>query len=244
MRVIVPAAGLGERLLPHTSDRPKCLVPVGGTPIMGRLMTQLHEIGVSEVVCVVGYRGEMIKDYVGSLSGRPRVAFVENPQFATTNSIYSLYSSFAYWDGGIAVVDSDILVSTRLLTMVLDGDDTAMVIDAERTRAEIDMAVEVRDGAVWHLDKELPDDRVTGEFFGLSRWTGAGLDSLRRTISAMVTAGETDVWYQFAIRKVAKTLRIRPLYAHRHEWSEVDSGTDLMAANAALAAGAVWGSCR
>jgi choline kinase len=103
------------------------------------------------------------------------------------------------------------------------------------------MAVEVRDGAVWHLDKDLPPERTYGEFFGLSRWSADGAARLRATIEEMVDAGDTGVWYQFAIRRLAKRMPIRPLDAHRDEWTEVDSVADLAAADAACASGAPWG---
>jgi L-glutamine-phosphate cytidylyltransferase len=207
---------------------------------MGRLMAQLVSIGVTEVVCVVGYRGEMVQEYIEGLPEHPKVTYVENDRYADTNSIYSLYLSFPYWSDPVAIVDSDILVSTRLLTMLINGADTAMVIDAERSPQEIDMAVEVRDGTVWHLDKELPHDRVTGEFFGLSRWSGTTARALRDTIGEMVGEGDTGVWYQFAIRKVAKSAAIRPLHAHRDEWTEVDSAADLDAAED-QSRNAMWG---
>lgn len=244
MRIVIPAAGLGERLRPHTARRPKCLVEVGGVPIIERLLGQLHELDVELVVCVVGYRFEMVVDLVTGLTRRPPVEFVLNSRYATTNNIVSLQASFPYWNGDTAVVDSDILVAPRLLRALLSAEQDSMVIDGERAPSEIDMAVEIRDGRVWHLDKELPHDRVAGEFFGLSRWTPHGGSRLQDTINTMMAAGETGVWYQFAIRELAKDWPIRPLPAHRDEWIEVDSPGDLTRARVACGAGVPWAAAR
>jgi L-glutamine-phosphate cytidylyltransferase len=241
MRVVIPAAGVGSRLRPHTADRPKCLVPVGGVPIIAQTLAQLLDAGCTHVVVVAGYHADMLEDFVSDLTKRPDVSFVRNTGYATTNSMASLQASFPFWDGPVAVVDSDILVADRLLCLLLAGTDDAMVIDAERSPAEIDMAAEIRDGRVWHLDKELPPDRVGGEFFGLSRWSAAGAARLRATIDAMVDDGGAVDWYQFAIRRLAKSTPIAVLPAHREEWTEIDNPDDLRDAESDAARGAAWG---
>lgn len=64
MRAIVPVAGFGTRLRPHTYTLPKALMPVAGKPILGHILDQLLEVGVDEVVLVVGHLGEKIEAYV------------------------------------------------------------------------------------------------------------------------------------------------------------------------------------
>lgn len=64
MRAILPLAGIGTRLRPHTHTLPKSLVPVAGKPILGHILDKLIPLGVDEVVLIVGYLGEMIVDYV------------------------------------------------------------------------------------------------------------------------------------------------------------------------------------
>jgi glucose-1-phosphate thymidylyltransferase len=64
LRAIVPVAGVGTRLRPHTYTLPKALMPVAGKPILGHILDQLLEVGVDEVVLVVGHLGEKIEAYV------------------------------------------------------------------------------------------------------------------------------------------------------------------------------------
>ncbi|NLV90999.1 MAG: NTP transferase domain-containing protein [Firmicutes bacterium] len=64
MRAILPLAGIGSRLRPHTHTLPKSLVPVAGKPILGHILDRLIPVGVSEVVLIVGQMGDMIVDYV------------------------------------------------------------------------------------------------------------------------------------------------------------------------------------
>lgn len=62
MYAIVPAAGEGTRLRPHTADRPKGLVQVAGEPILTHAFAALRAAGVDGIVVVVGYHGERIVD--------------------------------------------------------------------------------------------------------------------------------------------------------------------------------------
>ncbi|MBI3586504.1 MAG: NTP transferase domain-containing protein [Ignavibacteriales bacterium] len=64
MRAIIPVAGIGSRLRPHTYTVPKVLLNVGGKPIIGHIMDRVIENGFDEATIVIGYLGEKIKDYI------------------------------------------------------------------------------------------------------------------------------------------------------------------------------------
>jgi glucose-1-phosphate thymidylyltransferase len=61
---VVPAAGVGTRLRPHTHTIPKALVNVAGKPILAHIMDGLVGSGISRVILVVGYMGDRIRSYV------------------------------------------------------------------------------------------------------------------------------------------------------------------------------------
>jgi glucose-1-phosphate thymidylyltransferase len=64
MRAIIPVAGVGSRLRPHTYSVPKVLLNVAGKPIIGHILDKIIEAGFDEATIVVGYLGEMVRDYV------------------------------------------------------------------------------------------------------------------------------------------------------------------------------------
>lgn len=66
MRALIPVAGVGTRLRPHTYTLPKVLLNVGGKPIVGHIVEELISIGVRDISVVVGYLGEMVEDYLRS----------------------------------------------------------------------------------------------------------------------------------------------------------------------------------
>ncbi|HEY9164570.1 MAG TPA: sugar phosphate nucleotidyltransferase [Candidatus Kryptonia bacterium] len=64
MRALIPVAGVGTRLRPHTFTLPKVLLNVGGKPIVGHIVDKLVKIGVKDISVVVGYMGDMVEDYL------------------------------------------------------------------------------------------------------------------------------------------------------------------------------------
>lgn len=61
MKAVIPVAGVGTRLRPHTHTQPKALVPVAGKPILLHIVDQLIGHNIKEFVFIVGYLGEKIK---------------------------------------------------------------------------------------------------------------------------------------------------------------------------------------
>ena len=64
MRAVIPVAGIGTRLKPHTYSTPKVLLNVGGKPILAHLLDKLLEEGLNKATFIIGYLGEMIKEFV------------------------------------------------------------------------------------------------------------------------------------------------------------------------------------
>src|SRR5687768_1055800 len=64
MKAIIPVAGAGTKLRPHTYTQPKALIPLAGKTILSIIMDQLVEAGINEFIFIIGYLGEKIQDYV------------------------------------------------------------------------------------------------------------------------------------------------------------------------------------
>ncbi len=63
MKAIIPAAGIGKRLRPHTLNRPKVMVPIAGKPILEHISLSLFDAGFDEISVIVGYKKEIVTAY-------------------------------------------------------------------------------------------------------------------------------------------------------------------------------------
>ncbi|MFZ1529683.1 MAG: sugar phosphate nucleotidyltransferase [Ferruginibacter sp.] len=64
MKAIIPVAGAGTKLRPHTYTQPKALIPLAGKTILSIIIEQLRDAGINEFIFIIGYLGEKIQDYV------------------------------------------------------------------------------------------------------------------------------------------------------------------------------------
>ncbi|MBT5873201.1 MAG: NTP transferase domain-containing protein [Candidatus Latescibacteria bacterium] len=66
MKAVIPVAGLGSRLRPHTFSAPKAMVPVAGKPILSHILDDLVDLGVQELILIVGQMSDQIRSFVDS----------------------------------------------------------------------------------------------------------------------------------------------------------------------------------
>lgn len=64
MKAIIPVAGIGTRLRPHTHTQPKALIPIAGKPILGHITDLLIQAGINNFVFIIGYLGDKIEQYI------------------------------------------------------------------------------------------------------------------------------------------------------------------------------------
>ena len=114
MKGIILAAGKGSRLNGTIGDKPKCLLRVGGKTLIERQVEALHEVGIDDIVVVVGCQ----PDYVRRVCGK-RITYIENTRFAQTNSLYSLWMARPLLYDGFVVMNCDVLFHPQMLSDLL-----------------------------------------------------------------------------------------------------------------------------
>jgi glucose-1-phosphate thymidylyltransferase len=82
MKLILPVAGIGSRLRPHTLERPKCLLPVAGNTIIGHILDSVSHLDISETIFITGYKSEQVQSYISKhyAHTNPRFVLQNNPQ--------------------------------------------------------------------------------------------------------------------------------------------------------------------
>ncbi len=149
MQAVVPAAGRGTRLRPHTADRPKGLVEVAGKPLLSHVFGALVDLDVSSIVVVVGYRGEAIRDHYGGDFGDIPIRYARQDE--RLGLAHALLQADPHVEGEFVCMNGDNVCRANL-GAVLDrhhetgADATSLVDDVSRERA--------REGGVFEFDGE------------------------------------------------------------------------------------------
>lgn len=104
IKVVIPAAGAGKRLFPHTFTKPKPMVYIAGKPIIGHILDRMIDVEPEEIILVVGYKKEQIMSYVDKhYSGLFNIRYIDqDEQLGLGHSIYVARD---------AIGDSDIMIA-------------------------------------------------------------------------------------------------------------------------------------
>lgn len=131
MQAIILAAGMGKRLKELTRNNTKCMVQVNGVSLIDRLLHQLDGRQLSRVVIVVGYEGQKLMDYIGTLDIQTPIVYVNNPIYDKTNNIYSLALAKDWLcREDTLLFESDLIFEDEVIDLLVnDQRDTLALVD-------------------------------------------------------------------------------------------------------------------
>lgn len=123
MQAIILAAGMGKRLKELTNNNTKCMVKVNGVTMIERMLSQLDKLNLSNIVIVIGYKGEELREYISSLDIKTNINFVSNDVYDKTNNIYSLYMAKDYLlKEDTLLLESDLIFEDSVLTKIIEDE--------------------------------------------------------------------------------------------------------------------------
>ncbi|AMR28148.1 glucose-1-phosphate thymidylyltransferase [Hymenobacter psoromatis] len=119
MKAIIPVAGIGSRLRPHTHTQPKSLVPVAGNTILGHIIDRLLGAGLTEFVFIIGYLGEKIEQYVRRHYPDLDATFVvQEPREGLGHALWVARDTFRHDPEGVLIMLGDTIVDVDLPAML------------------------------------------------------------------------------------------------------------------------------
>lgn len=131
MQAVILAAGMGKRLGDLTKRNTKCMVEVNGIRLIERMLRILDKKALSRIVIVIGYEGDRLKNFIGTLDISVPVCYVENKAYDKTNNIYSLALASEYLrEEDALLLESDLIFEESLVDCLLtDKRDTLALVD-------------------------------------------------------------------------------------------------------------------
>lgn len=122
MQAVILAAGLGRRLGELTSHNTKCMLEVNGTRLIDRMLSQLHDLDLSRIIIVTGHEGANLRNYLNDRYPGNDIIFIDNPVYATSNNIYSLWLTREYlYEDDTLLLESDLIFEDAVLKLALES---------------------------------------------------------------------------------------------------------------------------
>ena len=131
MQAVILAAGMGKRLKELTQNNTKCMVKVNGVTLIDRMLHQIERQHLSRIVIVVGYEGQKLIDYIGTLDIQTPITYINNPIYDKTNNIYSLALAKDWLcKDDTLLFESDLIFEDSVLeALVNDPRETLALVD-------------------------------------------------------------------------------------------------------------------
>lgn len=222
MRAIILAAGVGSRLQALSGGKPKCLVEIGGRPLILHQLEALADHGIGPVLIVAGYRADEVRHVVGD-----RAEFVINDRFQETNSLYSLWLAREHVSGPFILLNSDLFFSPEVLDRLLDAPSNALAYDSTSSRGREQTKIAIKDGRVVDIGKDVPPGSARGESLGTLKFDAEGAKAMFDAADRLVREGNERAWVIEAARAAASQVGIHAVNVAGLAWTEIDFPYDL-----------------
>lgn len=121
---------MGRRLGKLTADDTKCMVRLGGVPIIDRMISQIISNGINKITLVVGYKADHLIEHLSGRFPDAEIGFIQNTIYDKTNNIYSLsLAKDLLIEDDTILLESDLVFEDGILKKILDNDypDLALV---------------------------------------------------------------------------------------------------------------------
>ncbi len=223
-QAVILAAGSGSRLGHAGADSPKCLLNIGGRPLLELQLSILFQAGIESVCIVAGHHIEDVRRQVANYRG---VTVVHNPDYATTNSLYSLTLAKDWVDGPFVCINGDVVAHPDIFNRVLAVEGCALAFDSGSGQDAEHMKVHHTGGFLRAISKELHPSLVEGENVGLLQFDERGASRLFALADRMLEEEGPMLWAPAVLNELARLGTIRCVDIRGLPWTEVDFPEDL-----------------
>jgi len=121
MKAIIPVAGHGTRLEPHTLKCQKCLLPVAGKPVLEHILDRLTEASVTEITLIIGHLGEQVREYCKTYS-KAKFTFVEQTERLGLG--HAVYQGLEQSEEPVLIVLGDSILDLDYNTLISSKNST------------------------------------------------------------------------------------------------------------------------
>jgi choline kinase len=236
-RAIMLIAGRGKRAGVYTQHKPKCLVEIAYISILKRSLLSLSACGIHEIVFVVGYKADQIRQYVINNFSDMQVEYVLNPIYDKTNTAYSLWLAREYLKEDCLILEGDILFDMDVLQQILDHGTPHSIWAAKpipQAEPEGILLSADENGLISHLKLVRSAEQLTPNLnykcAGIQLLTGGLAEALADRLDQVIGRGEHQVYADLVLGELIEEHPMTLCSLNGLRWAEVDDEMDIVKA--------------
>ena len=222
MKAIIMAAGVGKRLQALNINKPKCLITVESETLIRRSVNLLVNKGISDITVIVGFMADLIRNELNN-----DVAYFENPDFHSTNSIKSLWYAKDLLEDNVLLLNGDLYYEHAILDYAINQTNPVVML-ADSTRIDnADYRFSFSGDQINQFGKHLTNHETDGEYVGIVRIDQRFIKTFKQALEEMITSGKSNIWWEEVLYSfIEKRIPINYFDVAGTFWSEVDTLQD------------------
>lgn len=227
MKALILNSGLGSRMGDITKTHPKCMTDIpNNETIISRQLRLLAETEIKDVIITTGYFDKVLIDYCESLNLPLNYTFVNNPDYATTNYIYSICLAKDYLeDDDILLIHGDLVFLKSVLTDIIAHKNSCVKVSSTLPLPEKDFKAVIKDGYVKAVGVEFFDSAMEAQaLYKINK------DDWKIWMNKMIEYcenGMKKVYAEKALNEITDELLLDPFDVQDRLCSEIDNPDDL-----------------
>jgi choline kinase len=231
---VLLAAGTGSRLQPATHTVPKCLSEINGVPILEQQIRGLQRWSFDHLVVVVGHLDAQVRDFLDRAETGLTIDYVVNPQYRTTNNIYSLWLAQEHISEPFLLLECDLFFKERALSNMLDPNKVAVSNVRpwmKGTTVSVDSDRRITNFRVGNHAEPLEFKTVNVYSFSMATW-----NAMRPRIEQRIRLGGINDYYEVILSEMIADgdRSFEAVDFPEDDWHEIDDLDDLRAAERAV----------
>jgi|SRR5215469_10131119 len=228
MKAVILAAGQGTRIRSVHGERPKCLIEVDEGTVLDHQLDALVQAGVRDVAIVVGYEKEQITEHLAKRHSRQPIHVIENPEFAITNNIFSLWLTLDWLRGDDFIcMNADVIFDPEILSNAIRPPAPISMIVDPLWRDET-MKVIIRDDRVLRMSKGISREAFSGTYIGITVFRECMYERFASKMTELINAGRINEFFNAAVQElVDESIPVGYTSTEGMPWAEIDDPLDL-----------------
>ncbi len=226
MKALILNSGMGTRMGVLASEHPKCMTEISpNETIISRQLTQLADIGITDVVITTGRFDTVLINYCQSLNIPVNITFVNNPEYETTNYIYSIYCAKDHLDDDILLMHGDLVFENEVLDRIIETEESCMTVSSTKALPEKDFKAVIENGMVKAVGIEFFNNALSAE--PLYKLRKEDWKKWLNQICKYCENGDRKVYAENALNSLNGDANIQPIDVRNLLCGEIDNADDL-----------------
>ena len=233
MKALILNSGIGKRMGALTQQAPKCMTPLTtGQTILSRQLAQLAAAGITEVIITTGPFEDILRQHVAESAGDLQVTLINNPQYAQTNYIYSIFLAKELLKDDILLLHGDLVFDGAILTQLLAQPQSHITVSSTLPLPEKDFKAVIQEGQIVKVGVEFFEHALAAQpLYCLQK---ADWHTWLTAMEVFVARGEVGCYAENALNTLEGACALYPFDVRDTLCAEIDTPEDLMKINMVL----------